>query len=206
MSEAANDSHARGEVTELLLAWRAGSHSALDELVPLVYPELRRLAHRYLRAERSGQSLQTSALVNEAFLRLVDTNRVRWRDRAHFLAVSAQIMRRILVDLARTRKAHKRGDGIRPLPLEAALVEHRMPCDDLVRLDEALNELQTVHPRKAQIVEMRFFGGLSVEETAETLAVSRETVIRDWRLARAWLHRALSSGSPHVRGRAPEAG
>jgi RNA polymerase sigma factor (TIGR02999 family) len=206
VSDEAGEPIARGEVTELLVSWGEGKHSALDQLVPLMYPELRRLAYRHLRGERKSNSLQTSALVNEAFLRLVDASRVKWRDRAHFLAVSAQVMRRILVDFARSRQAQKRGEGARPIPLEGALDLYQMRSREVARLDDALNELAELYPRKAQVVEMRFFGGLSVEETAEALSVSPDTVMRDWRLARAWLHRALSSEGSHNRGRAGEAG
>lgn len=185
----------RGEVTELLLAWSEGKHSALDQLVPLVYPELRRLAHGYMRGEREGHTLQTSALINEAYLRLVDSARVNWRDRTHFMAVSAQLMRRILVDFARARQCQKRGCGDRPLPLDAAFNLHRMRSRELVKLDDALNQLAKLYPKKAQVVEMRYFGGLTEEETAGALGVSRKTIIRDWHFARAWLHRALSSGN-----------
>ncbi len=197
MPDAVKEGDPRGEVTELLLAWSGRKHSALDELVPLIYPELRRLAHGCMRGEREGHTLQTSALINEAYLRLVDCARVKWQDRAHFLAVSAQLMRRILVDFARFRQTHKRGDGARPLALDAALDLHHMRSRELVKLDDALNELAELYPRKAKVIEMRFFGGLSVEESAEALGVSVDTVMRDWRIARVWLHRALSSGSSH---------
>jgi RNA polymerase sigma factor (TIGR02999 family) len=164
-----------------------------------MYPELRRLAHRCMRGEREYHTLQTSALINEAYLRLVDSARVKWQDRAHFLAVSAQLMRRILVDSARSRQSHKRGDGARPVPLDTALDLHRMRSRELIELDDVLNELAEIYPRRAKVIEMRFFGGLSVEETAEALGVSPDTVMRDWRIARAWLHRALTSGSSHGR-------
>jgi RNA polymerase sigma-70 factor (ECF subfamily) len=193
--EAVNERRPPGEVTELLLAWSGGKQSALDRLVPLMYPELRRLAHGCMRGEREDHILQTSALINEAYLRLVDSARVKWQDRAHFLAVSAKLMRRILVDFARSRQSHKRGEGARLVPLNTALNLHHMRSRELVKLDDALNELAKVHPRRAKVIEMRFFGGLSVEETAEVLGVSPETVMRDWRIARAWLHRALSGGS-----------
>jgi len=197
--EEANERSPRGEVTELLLAWSGGNQSALDRLVPAMYPELRRLAHRCMRGEREYHTLQTSALINEAYLRLVDSARVKWQDRAHFLAVSAQLMRRILVDSARSRQSHKRGDGARPVPLDTALDLHRMRSRELIELDDVLNELAEIYPRRAKVIEMRFFGGLSVEETAEALGVSPDTVMRDWRIARAWLHRALTSGSSHGR-------
>jgi RNA polymerase sigma-70 factor, ECF subfamily len=187
----------RGEVTELLLAWAAGRQSALDQLVPLIYPELRRLAHSHMRGERPDHTLQTSAVINEAYLRLVDCSRVQWHDRAHFLAVSAQLMRRVLVDYARSRQFQKRGAGERPLPSDAALDLHRMRSRELVKLDDALTALAKLHPRKARVVEMRFFGGLSVEESAEALGVSRDTVIRDWHIARVWLHRALEGQEQH---------
>ncbi len=195
MPDEIHASRPRGDVTELLLAWRDGKRAALDQLVPLMYPELRRLAHRCMRGEREGHTLRTSALVNEAYLRLIDSARVKWQDRAHFLAVSAQLMRRILVDFARSRQAHKRGDGARPMPLDAVLDLHHMRSRELLRLDDALNELTALYPRKAQVIELRFFGGLSVEETAEALGVSVDTVMRDWRLARVWLHRALTGRS-----------
>jgi len=197
MTEEANEGAARGQVTELLVAWSGGKQSALGRLIPLMYPELRRLAHRCMREERGDHTLQTSALINEAYLRLVDSARVKWQDRAHFLAVSAQLMRHILVDFARSRQSHKRGGGAQPVPLDIALDLHRMRSRELVELDDALNGLAKVHPRRAKVIEMRFFGGLSVEETAHALGVSPDTVIRDWRIARAWLHRALTSGSPH---------
>jgi len=195
----ANEPNPRGEVTELLLAWSGGNQSALDRLVPLMYPELRRLAHRCMRGERKEHTLQTSALINEAYLRLVDSARVKWQDRAHFLSVSAQLMRRILVDFARSRQSRKRGDGARPVSLDTALNLHHMRSRELVKLDDALNELAEIYPRRAKVIEMRFFGGLSVEETSEALGVSPDTVMRDWRIARAWLHRALLSGSSHGR-------
>jgi RNA polymerase sigma factor (TIGR02999 family) len=206
VSEAVDQPGARGEVTELLLAWGEGRKSALDQLVPLVYPELQRLAHRYLRAERKNHTLQTSGLVNEVFLRLVEVTRVKCRDRAHFLAISAQIMRHILVDFARSRRSHKRGDGVSPIPLDAATDLHQMRSPELVLLDDALNELAAMYPRGTKVIEMRYFGGLSVEETAEALGVSPDTVMRDSRLARAWLYRALSAGSSHDRGHAGETG
>jgi len=179
------------EITELLVAWGGGDESALDRLMPLVYDELRRLAHRYMSRERPGHTLQTTALVNEAYLRLVSWRDVQWQNRAHFFAVSAQMMRRILVDFARDRQYLKRGGGALRVSLAdvASLTEQRGA--DLVALDEALTALAEVDWRKAQVVEMRFFGGLSVEEVAEVLKVSKETVIRDWRLAKVWLLREL---------------
>ena len=179
------------EITGLLVAWGGGDESALDRLMPLVYDELRRLAHRYMSHERPGHTLQTTALVNEAYLRLVNWREVRWQNRAHFFAVSAQMMRRVLVDFARDRQYLKRGGGALRVSLAeaASLTEQRGA--DLVALDEALTALAEVDRRKAQVVEMRFFGGLSVKEVAEVLKVSEETVTRDWRLAKVWLLREL---------------
>jgi RNA polymerase sigma-70 factor (ECF subfamily) len=182
------------DVSLLLRAWSEGDRSALDKLTPIVYRELRRLARRYLRGERAGHSLQTTALVNEAYMRLVDYRRMQWQDRAHFFAVSAQLMRRILVDHAR-RHNLKRGGGVQHVSLDQAAVLGSDRADDFVALDEAMNELARVDPRKAQVVELRFFGGLSVEETAEALKVSSVTVMRDWSTAKAWLHREITSGA-----------
>jgi len=187
-----------GEITELLLAWSGGEASALDKLIPLVYSELRRLAHRHMRRERADHTLQTSDLINEAYLRLVDTGRVNWRDRAHFLAVCAQAMRRVLVEYARSRGSQRRGAGVRRLPLEAAANLDVRQSPDLVRLDEALTALAGERPRRAQVIELRFFGGLSVEETAAVLSVSTDTVLRDWRLARIWLLRAMDGEGAHA--------
>jgi len=188
-----------GEITELLLAWSGGESSALDKLIPLVYAELRRLAHRQLWHERADHSLSTLQLINEAYLRLVDSSRVKWQDRAHFLAVSAQAMRRVLVDYARARQSQRRGAGARCLPLEAAANVQSPQSTDLVKLDEALTALAGEFPRRAQVIELRFFGGLSVEETAGVLGVSEDTVLRDWRLARIWLHRAMTGEGAHAR-------
>jgi RNA polymerase sigma factor (TIGR02999 family) len=182
-----------GDVSGLLQAWSEGDRTALDRLAPIVYDELRRLARNYLRRERSGHSLQATALVNEAYLRLVDYKRMRWQDRAHFFAVSAQAMRRILVDHARRRNL-KRGAGLQRLSLDdTAVIDEARIDADFVGLDEALEGLARFDPRKAQVVELRFFAGLSVEETAEVLNVSAVTVMRDWSTARAWLHRELRS-------------
>jgi RNA polymerase sigma-70 factor (ECF subfamily) len=183
-----------GDISGLLRAWSDGDQSALDRLTPIVYDELHRLARRYMRHERPGHSLQTSALVNEAYLRLVDYERMQWQNRAHFFAISAQLMRRILVDHAR-RHNLKRGGGVEHVALEEAAVVGGGQGSDLVALDDAMNTLARIDPRKVQVVEMRFFGGLSVEETAEVLKVSTITVKRDWRAARAWLYRELSDGS-----------
>ncbi|HWZ54707.1 MAG TPA: sigma-70 family RNA polymerase sigma factor [Verrucomicrobiae bacterium] len=179
-------------VTRLLQDWRQGNEAALEELLPLVHRELRRLARRHMYGERPGHTLQTTALVNEAFLRLVNSQRVDWQNRAHFFAISAQLMRRILVDYARTRGYQKRGGGTPKITLDEALVGPQEKGRDLVALDDALNELAAVDRRKNKVVELRFFGGLSVEETAEVLRVSPETVMRDWRLAKAWLAREMS--------------
>jgi len=181
------------EITELLVAWGGGDEAALDRLMPLVYGELRRLARRYMSRESPGHTLQTTALVNEAYLRLVNWREVRWQNRAHFFAVSAQMMRRILVDFARDRQYLKRGGGARRVSLNEAAGFKVERGADLVALDEALTTLAEVDRRKAQVVEMRFFGGLSVEEVAEVLKVSKETVMRDWRLAKVWLLRELNN-------------
>ena len=179
-------------ITQLLVAWGEGDCGALDQLVPLVNAELRRLARRYMRSERQHHTLQTTALVNEAYLRLVDQKHVHWRNRAHFLAISAQLMRRILVDYARRRQYQKRGAGALQVTLAEAesLAGERSP--DLVALDEALAELAKMDPRRSQVVELRFFGGLSIPETAEVLKVSETTVERDWTIAKAWLHKELA--------------
>lgn len=181
-----------GEITGMLNAWRAGDEEALRELTPLVYEELRRLASTRMRGERQNLTLHTSALVNEAFLRLVGSQQVNWQNRAHFFAVSSKLMRRILVDFARARHAEKRGEAPVRIPLTEVEDSLATTDVDLVKLDDALSELATLDPRKARLVELRFFGGLSTEETAEALGVSPATVRRDWSLARAWLYRALS--------------
>lgn len=182
------------EVSGLLQAWSAGDQTALDQLTPIVYDELRRLARHYLRQERADHSLQATALVNEAYLRLVDYKRMRWENRAHFFAVSAQLMRRILVDHARRRNL-KRGAGVEHVALEDTAIVGGGRADNLVALDDALHALARLDPRKARVVELRFFGGLSVEETAEVVQVSSVTVMRDWSTARAWLHREMSRGN-----------
>jgi RNA polymerase sigma-70 factor (ECF subfamily) len=179
------------EVTELLLAWNKGDSSALDRLVPLVYAELHRLARGYLRRERAGHTLQTTALIHEAYLRLIDARRVQWQNRAHFFGVAARLMRQILVGLARERGYQKRGGGARQVSFDEALVIDEGRGAELVELDEALAALAQFDERKAQVVEMRFFGGLTEEEIAAALDVSPETVRRDWRLARSWLRRRL---------------
>jgi RNA polymerase sigma factor (TIGR02999 family) len=180
------------EVTGLLLAWSQGEQTALEQLVPLVYAELRKMAHRYLGGERPGQTLQTTELVNEAYLRLIDARQVGWQNRAHFFAISAKLMRRILVDSARSRNYLKRGGGVPNVSLDEALTLSMERDQELVALDEALNTLSLVDARKGQVVEMRFFGGLSVEETAEVLKVSADTIRRDWKFAKVFLAREIS--------------
>jgi RNA polymerase sigma-70 factor, ECF subfamily len=179
------------DVSALLRAWSDGDQDALQALTPIVYTELRRLARNYMKRERSGNSLQTTALVNEAYIRLVDYRRMRWQNRAHFFAVSAQLMRRILVDRAR-RHNLKRGRGVRHVPLDDTAVVSHDPPVDFVALDDALNALARVDARKVQVVELRFFGGLTVEETAEVLKVSPVTVRREWSAAKIWLFRELT--------------
>lgn len=180
------------EVTRLLLAWGEGRESALQQLIPLVYSELRLLAHRQMRAERPDHTLQTTALLNEAYIRMVDCRQVKWQNRAHFLAVSSQLMRRILVDFARARSYQKRGGGAQRITLDEGLVPTGETGGDLLALDDALEALAAFDRRKSRVVELRYFGGLSVRETAEVLKVSEDTVLRDWRLAKAWLLRELS--------------
>ena len=182
------------EVTGLLLAWRGGDAAALERLIPLVHAELRRIARRFMRKERAGHSFQTSALVNEAYLRLIDAQNVDWQNRAHFFAITASLMRRILVDLARKRQARKRGGSAQPVVLDEAMVAGPGRQEDLVALDEALTALAALDQRKSKVVELRFFGGLNEAEIAEALEVSPETVRRDWRLAKTWLLRFLSKG------------
>jgi RNA polymerase sigma factor (TIGR02999 family) len=179
------------EATQLLLAWSQGDQSALDRLIPLVHAELHRLAHGYMGRERAGHTLQTTALVNEAYLRLIDSSQVRWQNRAHFFALMARLMRRILVDFARSRHNLKRGGTLQRVSLNEDLLAPQEPDPDLIELDEALNALAAIDARQARVVELRFFGGLSVDETAEVLQVSDETVHRDWRVAKAWLLREL---------------
>jgi len=183
---------AKPGVTQLLRAWGEGDEAALEQLAPLVESELHRLAQKYMRREGPGQTLQTTALVNEVYLRLIDTQQVSWQNRAHFFAVSARIMRRILTDFARSRHYLKRGGGAHHVSWDEALAMSQEPDADIVALDDALNQLALLDPRKTQVVELRFFGGLSVEETAEVLKVSQQTVMRDWKFAKSWLMRALS--------------
>lgn len=180
------------DCTGLLRAWGAGDRGALDRLMPAVQAELRRIAHRYMRRERAGHSLQTTALVNEAYLKLIHVHDVDWRDRAHFFAISARMIRRILVDHARARGYKKHGGGAQRVSFEEDLAVSPEAGPELARLDEALTALSAHDARKAHVVELRFFGGLSVEETANVLHVSKQTVLRDWSLAKVWLARSLS--------------
>jgi RNA polymerase sigma factor (TIGR02999 family) len=182
-----------GEVTVLLKAWTGGDGAALERLVPIVHGQLRRMARHYMRGEAAGNTLQATALVNEAYLRMLGADSVSWQDRAHFFAVSAQMMRRILVDAARARGAEKRGGDIVKVQLDEAADKLSSRGSELIALDEALTALAEFDERKARIVEMKFFGGLSVEETAEVLKISPRSVMRDWNLARAWLMRELGS-------------
>jgi RNA polymerase sigma factor (TIGR02999 family) len=180
----------QGRVTHLLHAWRAGDASALERLISTVHGELRRIARRHMARERTGHILQTDALVNEAYVRLIDVQDVRWHDRAHFLAVASRVMRRILVETARARRRQKRGGGEEVVPIDGAiLLAQNVP--DLLALNDALDALSDVSPRKSQVVELRFFGGLTIDETAAVLNVSGDTIRRDWRLAKAWLFREL---------------
>ena len=180
------------DITQLLRAWSDGNQAALDRLMPLVYAQLRQAAHRYMARERRGHTLQTTALVNEVYVRLAKAREMRWQDRVHFFAISAQMMRRILTDHARARQYAKRGGGAQVVSLDEAPEVSPKPHADLVALDDALKRLAAVDERKSRVVELRYFGGLSVEEAGEVLKVSPETVMRDWKLAKAWLLRALS--------------
>ena len=183
------------QVTQLLIAWGEGDQVARDQLMSVVYEELHRLAHRYMKRESPGHTLQTSALVNEAFVRLVDQKNVRWQNRAHFFGIAAQMMRRILVDYARSRNYAKRGGGAVKISLDEALIVSDERSAEVVNVHEALERLAEFDARKSQIVELRFFGGLSIDETAEVLRVSPGTVMRDWTLAKAWLRREISPES-----------
>ena len=182
------------EVTELLIKWSKGDKAALDELMPVIHSELRRLARRYMARERPGHTLQTTALINEAYVRLVDQQGVEWQDRAHFFAVAAQIMRHILVDHARKYQSEKRGAGLQKIALDDVAVANQERASELIALDEALDALAALDPRQSQIVELRFFGGLTVEETAEVMKLAPITVMREWRLAKAWLRDAIAGG------------
>ena len=180
-------------LTELLIEWREGDKTALDKLTPLVYDELRRIAHRYVRRERNGHTLQTTALVNEAYLRLAGTKNIEWQNRAHFFAVTAQVMRNVLIDHARRRLYAKRGGQAQQVPIDDVSLEmSEQRADELVVLDEALSDLAKLDQRKARVVELRYFGGLSLEETAEVLGISLMTVRRDWRAAKAWLYKEVN--------------
>jgi len=181
----------------LLRAWSVGDETALEKLTPLVYRQLHNIAQRYMAGERSGHTLQTTALVNEAYLRLVDCQKVNWQDRAHFFAVSAQLMRRILIDFARSRGYLKRGGAVAHISLEEAPSVCHEPDVNLVALDDALTALSAVDERKSKVVELKFFGGLNVEETAEVLRVSSDTVVRDWKFAKLWLLRELNQRTGH---------
>ena len=180
------------EITQLLAEWSDGNQGALDKLYPLVYKELRRLAHGYLRRERKGHTLQTTALINEAYLRLVDQKHVHWANRSHFFGISAQIMRRILIDHARRYAYSKRGGGAQRISLDETAVVAKERARELLLLDEALNSLAKIDPRRSHVVELRYFGGLSNEEIAGVLKISENTVTRDWNMARAWLYQELS--------------
>ena len=182
------------EITQLLLAWGQGDQAALERLLPLVYEEMRQIAHHHMRRQRPDHTLQTTALVNEAYLRLVDAQRVQWQNRVHFFALAAQAMRHILVDLARARGNQKRGGGATRVALEEALIISAERGADVLALDDALQALAKLNARQSQIVELRYFGGLSEEETAAVLQLSPRTVRRDWSLARAWLYRELNRG------------
>jgi RNA polymerase sigma-70 factor (ECF subfamily) len=189
------DDFAANDLTGLLIEWAEGDKDALDQLTPMVYDEIRRIAHRYVQRERNGQTLQTTALVNEAYLRLAGSQRIEWQNRAHFFAVTAQVMRHILIDHARRRQYLKHGGDVQRVSLEAVTKEAALMSPpraaELLALDEALNELAKLDPRKSRVVELRYFGGLSIEETADVLEVSAMTVRRDWRAAKAWLYKAV---------------
>jgi len=185
------------EITQLLKAWTAGDEQALEKLAPVVYQELHRVARRYMAGQKPGHPLQTTDLVNEAYLRLVNCSQMNWQHRAHVFAMSAQLMRRILIDIARSRGYQKRGGGVGSLSLDEAPTVSIEPDKNLVALDDALKELAAVDSRKSKVVELRFFGGLSIKETSEVLKVSVETVVRDWRLAKIWLLRELSERNSH---------
>lgn len=186
----------RQPITELLVAWRDGDRRALDALIPVVHAELRRLAHGFMKRERPGHVLQTTALVNEAYLNLIDVRRVIWHDRAHFFAVCAKLMRQILVHHARARDAQKRGGGLRHVSLDECTLCAPAPDADLLDLDRALTDLASFDARKARVVELRFFGGLTLDEIADVLNVSADITWRDWDLAKVWLHREMSHGGP----------
>jgi RNA polymerase sigma factor (TIGR02999 family) len=183
------------QITELLAEWSSGNQAALDELYPLVYDELRRMAHRYMARERKGHTLQTTALINEAYLRLVEQHNVTWQNRAHFFGISAQIMRRILIDHARRYEYSKRGGGANRISLEEVALVAKECAGELLALDEALDRLNKIDQRRSQVVELRFFGGLDNQEIASYLKISENTVTRDWNMARAWLYGQLNQGA-----------
>lgn len=185
------------EITQLLIAWRSGDQAALERLMPLVYDELYRVARRYMNREQSDHTLQATALVNEVYLRLVDAQNVEWQNRAHFFGISARLMRQILVDFARQRQQQKRGGEVQQVSLDEALTVSHQPSTDLVALDDALTELAKLNQRQCQVVEMRFFGGLSEEEVAEVLNISPRTVRNDWSFAKVWLLRQLNRRESH---------
>lgn len=185
------------DVTVLLQAWRRGEEGALDKLMPLIYGELRRIAHKFMVREHPGHTLQTTAVVNEAYLRLIDAAQIEWKDRAHFFAISANMMRQVLVDFARSRGRKKRGGDIKKVEIDEAILNLPRQETDLIALDDALTALAAMDKRKANVIELRFFGGLSLPETAEVLGVSPDTVRRDWRLARVWLCREMKRGAFH---------
>ena len=185
------------EITQLLAEWREGNQAALDELYPLVYDELHRLARRYMSRERKGHTLQTTALINEAYVRLVDQRSVHWANRSHFFAISAQIMRRILIDHARRHAYAKRGGGAQQVSLDETATVALGDLSEFLRLDEALKSLAELDPRRSQVVELKYFGGLNNDEIAGVLKISKNTVIRDWNMARAWLYRQLTGSAPN---------
>ena len=183
------------EVTQLLIAWSSGDKAALDKLMPLIHQELRQLAHRYMSRERPGHTLQTTALVNEAYLRLINRKDVHWQNRTHFFAIAAELMRTILVDHARSHAYAKRGGGLRKIELDEAMIVSKERAAEVVALDEVLKELANIDPQQSRIVELRFFGGLTIEETAEVLGLSPATIKREWSTAKAWLKRAIDTGA-----------
>lgn len=189
------DERAQGQITQMLLDWSEGNQAALDRVTPLVYDELHRLAHRYMNRERAGHTLQTSALVNEAFVRLVDQRNVKWNNRAHFFAIAAQMMRRILVDYARSHLYVKRGVGAVHVSLTQADAVSKEPTAEVMALEEALTRLESMDPQQARVVELRFFGGLTIKETAEAMGISVDMVKREWSTAKAWLYREMSGNS-----------
>ncbi len=193
------DAGENSETTRLLRSWAAGDKTALDQLTPSVYQELKRIARHFMKQEQPGRTLQTTALIHEAYLKLIDVTNVNWQDRAHFFAIAAQIMRRILLERARRRVAAKRGGAGRRLNLDEALDVSASPAAEIVALDDALTNLAKQDPRKAQVIELRFYGGLSVLETSEVLKISEASVLRDWRMARAWLLKELSDPQPFLK-------